>query len=80
MGRLAEWGMEIEKMFTMRVEETKKLWEGEGIRHGGPVHCYDHVESRTWGHLNVFGCECVIECRLPRGQKDCQGTGKMDGL
>jgi len=40
MGRLAEWGMEIEKMFTMRVGETGKFWEGEGIRQGGSVRCY----------------------------------------
>ena len=70
-----EWRMvgvsfgEARKMFTMNVEETAKLWEGESLRQGGPVGCYDHVAPRTWRHLNVFGCECVIECRLPRGQK-----------
>ena len=61
-----EWKMlgvsfeEARKMFAMRVEETEKLWEGESIRQGGSVRCYDHVEPRIWRHLNVFGCECVI--------------------
>jgi len=70
-----EWRMvgvsfeEASKMFTMKVEETEKLWEGESLRQGSPVRCYDHVEPRKWRHLNVFGCECVIECRLPRGEK-----------
>lgn len=70
-----EWRMvgvsfeESRKEFTMKVEETHQLWEGESLREGGPVSCYDHVDERKWRHLNVFGCECVIECRLPRGQK-----------
>lgn len=70
-----EWRMvavsfeETRKEFTMKVEETERLWKGESFRQGGPVRCYDHVEPRKWRHLNVFGCECVIECRLPRGQQ-----------
>lgn len=70
-----EWRMvgvsfdETQKEFTMKVEETDNLWEGESLRQDSPVRCYDHVGARKWRHLNVFGCECVIECRLPRGQK-----------
>ena len=33
------------------------------------MNCYDHVEPMRWRHLNVFNCECVIECRLPRGKR-----------
>ena len=70
-----EWKMagvsfeEDKKMFTFKVEETEALWPGESLRQGGPVSCYDHVEPLRWRHLNVFHCECVIECRLPRGKK-----------
>ena len=32
------------------------------------VKLYDHVEPRFWRHLNVFNCECLIECSLPRFQ------------
>lgn len=70
-----EWKMarvnfeEKEKMFILRVEETEALWAWESIQQGMPVSCYDHVEPMRWRHLNVFNCECVIECRLPRGKK-----------
>lgn len=57
------------RMFLIRVEETEALWAGESLRQGGSVTCYDHVEPLRWRHLNVFNCECVIECRLPRGKR-----------
>ena len=60
---------EAEKMFVLRAEETDALWPAESLRQGGPVSCYDHVEPLRWRHLNVFNCECVIECRLPRGKR-----------
>ncbi len=56
-------------MFLLKVEETSGLWPAESLRAGGPVNCYDHVEPMRWRHLNVFNCECVIECRLPRGKR-----------
>ena len=57
------------RMFIMRVEETSELWPAESLRQGGSVSCYDHVGPLRWRHLNVFNCECVIECRLPRGKR-----------
>ena len=70
-----EWRMvgvhfeEAHRMFLLKVEETSGLWPAESLRAGGPVNCYDHVEPMRWRHLNVFNCECVIECRLPRGKR-----------
>lgn len=70
-----EWRMvgvhfeEPTRMFIMRVEETSELWPAESLRQGGSVSCYDHVGPLRWRHLNVFNCECVIECRLPRGKR-----------
>ena len=70
-----EWRMvgvhfeEAQRMFLLKVEETSGLWPAESLRSGGPVSCYDHVEPMRWRHLNVFNCECVIECRLPRGER-----------
>ncbi|MEI8191930.1 MAG: ISL3 family transposase [candidate division NC10 bacterium] len=70
-----EWRMvgvhfeEAQRMFLLKVEETSGLWPAESLRAGGPVNCYDHVEPMRWRHLNVFNCECVIECRLPRGER-----------
>lgn len=61
---------EPRKAFVIRVEENDALWIGESLRQGNPVSCYDHVEpSLFWRHLNVFSCECVIKCRLPRGKR-----------
>lgn len=70
-----EWRMvevrfdEGKRGFVLRVEETDALWLGESLRQGEPISCYDHVDPLRWRHLNVFNCECVIECRLPRGKK-----------
>ena len=70
-----EWRMvgvhfeEAQRMVLLKVEETSGLWPAESLRAGGPVNCYDHVEPMRWRHLNVFNCECVIECRLPRGKR-----------
>ena len=70
-----EWRMvgvhfeEAQRMFLLKVEETSGLWPAESLRAGGPMNCYDHVEPMRWRHLNVFNCECVIECRLPRGKR-----------
>ncbi|NUN98817.1 MAG: ISL3 family transposase [Candidatus Omnitrophica bacterium] len=60
---------EAEKRFVIEVEETGALWSGESLRQGGSVSCYDHVGPLRWRHLNVFNCECDIECRLPRGKR-----------
>jgi len=61
---------EKERAFIVEVEETEALWPGESRREGGTVSCYDHVGPLRWRHLNVFNCECVIECRLPRGKRE----------
>jgi len=36
---------------------------------GWPRPLHDHVPPLSWRHLNVFNCESVIECRLPRGER-----------
>ena len=40
------------------IRETARLWES--------ACCYDHTETLTWRHLNVFQHRCEIACRLPR--------------
>jgi transposase len=53
----------------LEIRETSRLWESARCpRDGGPVFCYDHTESLTWRHLNVFEYRCEIICRLPRGK------------
>ena len=57
-------------MILLRIRETAEL-----LAHARcpkdkrfKVKLYDHVEPRFWRHLNVFNCECLIECSLPRFQ------------
>ena len=60
----------------LMVRETAKLWEVEKCSEDGSgVKCYDHVEARSWRHLNVFNKECEIVCALPRGK--CLHCGKV---
>lgn len=75
LGLGQEWRMtgvqfdEATRTFRLQVAETPELWPAESARQGSPVHCYDHVPQLSWRHLNVFNCECVVECRLPRGKR-----------
>jgi transposase len=53
----------------LEIRETEELWKQQRCpKDGGRVTCYDHVETVTWRHLNVFQHPCEIQCRLPRGK------------
>lgn len=58
------------------IKETTALWESQRCpKDGGLVFCYDHTETVTWRHLNVFQHRCQITCRLPRGK--CRQCGHV---
>ncbi len=60
----------------LEIRETSKLWELVRCpEDGGLVFCYDHTETLTWRHLNVFQHRCEITCRLPRGK--CRQCGHV---
>lgn len=60
----------------LEIRETQGLWEGLGCpRDGAAVFCYDHTETLTWRHLNVFQHRCQITCKLPRGK--CRQCGHV---
>lgn len=53
----------------LEIRETSRLWEGLRCpKEGSLVTCYDHPETLTWRHLNIFEHRCEITCRLPRGK------------
>lgn len=57
----------------LEIRETAKLWESVRCpKDTGLVTCYDHTETLSWRHLNIFQHRCQITCRLPRGKcKQC---------
>jgi transposase len=58
------------------IRETAPLWEAARCpKEGGLVFCYDHTETLTWRHLNIFQHRCEITCRLPRGK--CRQCGHV---
>jgi transposase len=60
----------------LEIRETSHLWESVRCpKEGGLAFCYDHTESLTWRHLNVFEHRCEITCRLPRGK--CRQEGHV---
>jgi transposase len=60
----------------LEICETERLWQGQSCpKDGGAVFCYDHTESLTWRHLNIFQHQCQITCRLPRGK--CRQCGHV---
>jgi len=61
---------------SLELRETTRLWDSVRCpQDGGAVFCYDHTESLTWRHLNVFQHRCEITCRLPRGK--CRQCGHV---
>lgn len=53
----------------LEIRETSRLWETVRCpQDGGLAYCYDHTETLTWRHLNIFQHKCQITCRLPRGR------------
>jgi transposase len=60
----------------LQMRETPRLWEATRCpKDGGLVFCYDHTESLSWRHLNVFQHRCEITCNLPRGK--CRQCGHL---
>ena len=60
----------------LEIRETERLWQSQGCpKDGAAVFCYDHTESLTWRHLNIFQHRCEITCRLPRGK--CRQCGHV---
>lgn len=60
----------------LEIRETARLWESVRCpQDTGPAFCYDHTETLTWRHLNVFQHRCEITCRLPRGK--CRQCGHV---
>jgi transposase len=60
----------------LELREMQQLWEGVRCpEDGGLAFCYDHTETLTWRHLNVFEHRCQITCRLPRGK--CRQCGHV---
>jgi transposase len=58
------------------IRETAHLWETARCpKEGGLVFCYDHTQTITWRHLNIFQHRCEITCRLPRGK--CRQCGHV---
>lgn len=58
--------------FVIVISETEKLWPSQvcpqpQCRHR-PVTCYDHADTRSWRHLDVFGKKSEILCAVPRGR------------
>lgn len=63
-------------MVFLEIREAAPLWEMVRCpQDGGRAFCYDHTESLTWRHLNVFQHRCQITCRLPRGK--CRQCGQV---
>lgn len=60
----------------LEIGETSRLWEQVCCpKDGSLVTCYDHPETLTWRHLNIFQHCCEITCRLPRGK--CSKCGHV---
>lgn len=60
----------------LEIRETGRLWEGVRCpKDTSRASCYDHTETLTWRHLNIFEHRCEITCRLPRGK--CQHCGHI---
>jgi transposase len=61
---------------SLEIKEAAGLWESVRCsKDGGLVFCYDHTETLSWRHLNVFQHRCEITCRLPRGK--CRQCGRV---
>ncbi len=58
--------------FVLVIGETEKLWSTQVCPQPQcrqrPVTCYDHADTRSWRHLDVFGKKSEILCAVPRGR------------
>ena len=58
--------------FVLIIRDTEKLWPTQvcpqaQCRHPA-VTCYDHADTRSWRHRDVFGRRSEILCAVPRGR------------
>ena len=54
----------------LEIRATARLWESVRCpQDTGAVFCYDHPETLTWRHLNIFQHRCEITCRVPRAKR-----------
>lgn len=80
--RAAEYETKPEEKFLLMIYETEKLWPKQQCPDpqcgGGQITCYDHVEPRTWRHLDAFGKRTELTCALPRGKcAQCGGVFRI---
>ena len=65
--------------FTILAQETAALWPKQRcpdpVCGEGKVVCHDHVETRSWRHLDAFGKATQVVCAPPRGR--CTECGKV---
>lgn len=58
--------------FVLVISETEKLWPAQVCPQPKcrqrAVTCYDHADTRSWRHLDVFGKKSEILCAVPRGR------------
>ena len=74
--RAVEFDQQSDRFF-MVVMETLQLWEREICPHdtckSTGITCNDHIETRCWRHMDVFGKRSEILCNVPRGKcPSCQ--------
>ncbi|XOV72352.1 MAG: ISL3 family transposase [Verrucomicrobiota bacterium] len=79
--RGVDYDSETEKFF-MVITETDKLWEKQVCPHptckSSGITCYDHTETRSWRHMDVFGKRSEILCNVPRGKcPSCHRTYRV---
>lgn len=70
---------EAANRFVLVIAETEKLWPTQVCPHSQCRHprvtCYDHADTRSWRHLDVFGKKSEILCAVPRGK--CARCGQV---
>ncbi len=69
-----------QECFYMVINETTQLWKREvcpsdDCNATAAVTCYDHSDTRSWRHLDVFGKRTELLCQVPRGR--CGKCGKV---
>jgi transposase len=60
----------------LEIRETSRLWDQVRCpKCTSTAGCFDHTETVTWRHLNIFQHRCEITCELPRGK--CRQCGHI---
>ena len=78
----AEFETEPVERFVLVIRETKKLWAQlvcpEPNCAGKRIVCHDHVDTRSWRHLDAFGKKAEILCEPPRARcNDCRKVWRV---